>query len=229
MLVKEAYIHIQQGLQSIAAFAYRNVLLPELDYFWNYGTDMFIQLAFPDKYAIQNPEKYQDVQASLDDLRALEVLGASNTLLSKTIGSYTVNYITLPNDYRHLLNDSTVVKPINCGDETREVPNRLTKTETIKNLLENSVFKTSIESPISHLSGNELLVYNYYKNIKQFDIENIYIDYLKKPQLVSYGNDGSQVIQFPDQVCFKIIKTTIIYIAILSEQNSNKIQQLLKQ
>jgi hypothetical protein len=227
MTVKEAYIYIQQGVQAIASFAYANVQLQELDYNWNYCTDLFIQLAFPDKYAVQKPEKYQDVQASIDDLKILEVLGNTNTLLTTTIGSYPVSYITLPENYRHLLNDSTLVKPLNC-DTTREVPNRLTETEDIKTILENSIFKTSQESPISHLSGNNLYVYNFYKNTKQFDIEAIYMDYLAKPTKVDFGNNGSTVLQFPDQTCFKIIKTAIIYMSIIAEQNPNKIQ-LLKQ
>lgn len=229
MTVKEAYIHLQQGLQNIAAFVYANVELPELDYFWNQGTDIFIQLAFPDKYAIVNPEKYQDVQASVDDLQVLEVLGYTNTIQSILLGKHNAKYITLPIDYRHLLNDVTLVKPVNCTtDETREVANRLTLSGDIKNLLDNSIFKTSINSPISRLSGNNLYVYTTYKGQEQFLVDGIQIDYLKKPDIVSYGIDGSTVIQFPDQVCFKIIKAVLIYMTIVAEQNTSK-TQLLKQ
>jgi hypothetical protein len=227
MTVKEAYIYIQQGLQNIAAFVYSDVLLPELDVFWNEGTNKLIELAFPDESNDNQNKKYQSVQASLDDLRVLEILNHSPTITSEALGSYTTSYITLPSNYRHLLNDTTTVKKIGCETYV-QAPNRLTKSEDIYNLLETSVFKTSVKSPISRLTGNRLYVYQTYKGIKQFDIGAILIDYIKKPDVVAYGSTGNTVLQFPDQVCFKIIDIVLIYIAIVAEQNPNKIQFLSK-
>jgi hypothetical protein len=227
MTVKEAYIYIQQGLQNIAAFVYSDVLLPELDYFWNEGTNKLIELAFPDDFNINPNEKYQMIQASLDDLRVLEVLNYSPTVTNATLGGYLTSYITLPTNYRHLLNDNTLLKKVGCETNTQS-PNRLSKSEDIYNILETSVFKTSVKSPVSRISDNKLYVYKTYKGIKQFDVEGIIIDYLKKPDVVSYGEDGSAIIQFPDQVCFKIINIVLIYIAIVAEQNPNKVQFLSK-
>lgn len=234
MTLKEAYLHLQQGLQTIAAFVYRDVLEDELDYFWNQGTNKFIQLVFPDEdstgeYSRFN-ERYEKIQVTLDDLRVLEILGYNLVGLSDfTFGNYSGKFLPLPINYRHLLNDRTIVKPIDCDtDETREVPNRLTKTNILNNVLENSIYKTSLSSPISHLSGNRLYIYSTYKNKEEFTIENIYFDYLKKPDIVTYGSTGSTILQFPDDVCFKIIDITLIYISIVAEQNPQKIQGLLR-
>lgn len=235
MTVKEAYIHVQQGLQNIAAFVNRDIKLPELDYFWNQATDTFITLCVPDENKeLMMPkntiEKYSDVQASLDDLRVLEILGYTVSPLSTfTESTYTGKSITIPANYRHLLNDKTKVQPIGCSaDKARVVPNRLTKRQDFDNVLENKYYKTDAESPVSSLSLNALKVYDSYKGVKQFDILDIYMDYLKNPAVVAYGVDGSSVLEFPNNVCFKIIKTTLIYISIVSEQNPNKIQLLEK-
>lgn len=227
MTVKEAYIYIQQGLQNIAAFVYSDVLLPELDVFWNEGTNKLIELAFPDDFNKTPNEKYQMIQASLDDLRVLEIINHSPSITSSTLGAYLTSYITLPADYRHLLNDNTLLKKVGCTSNT-QAPNRLTKSEDIYNILETSVFATSVKSPVSRLIGDKLYVYQTYKGVKQFDVEGIIIDYIKKPDVVAYGASGSATLQFPDQVCFKIIDIVLIYIAIVAEQNPNKVQFLTK-
>lgn len=237
MTVKEAYIHIQQGLQNIAAFVNADIQLPELDYFFNQGVSKFVELAFPDEDDNKNPskrnEKYAGIQATLDDLRVLEILGYNKNsgvgiFNDFTIGKNSGKSLSFPTNYRHLLNDRAVVIPLNCAStEAREVPNRLTQSDILPNILDSSYYKTDKESPISRLSGNILYVYNTYNNKVQFTIDNIYIDYIKKPDTVSYGVNGATVLQFPDHVCFKIIEVVLIYIEIVSEQNPQKIQQLL--
>jgi hypothetical protein len=232
MLLHEAYIHVQQGLQNIAAFVYRNVELPELDYFWNKGTDKFIHLAIPNLDDDVRDERFSSIQASLDDLRVLTVRNASLVSLSNeiTTGGYTYKQGILPTEYRHLLNDRTIVSPVvPCNPaKTAEVPNRLTKQDNLFNILENSLHKTSINSPVSKIDGNILTVYNTYKGQKQFNIENVLIDYIKAPVKVAYSTPTNPTLEFPDNVCFKIIDTTLLYIMKVSEQNPNKIQFLSK-
>lgn len=227
MTVKELYIHINQGLQNIAAFVNMDIDKRELDYHVNHIVDKFIKLVFPDERDIYPNEEYSKIQASADDLRVLEVNDFTPSMTVFTSGGYTGKKITLPADYRHLLNDRTVVKPLNCvTTDIIEVPNRLTKGDLIKNVLENHIHKTSVESPVSRLTGNELLVYSSFRNKPQFTIENIIIDYIKKPANIAYGADGSSIIEFPDQVCHKLVDLAVIYISKISEQNPNKIQFL---
>lgn len=227
MTVKELYIHINQGLQNIAAFVNMDIDKRELDYHINHVVDKFIKLVFPDEKDIYPNEDYSKIQASLDDLRVLEVNDYTPSMTVFTSGGYTGKKITLPTNYRHLINDRTIVKPLTCTiDRVIESPNRLSRASLIKNILENSTTRTYIESPVSRLSGNELLVYDSYKGKQQFNIENIVIDYLKKPNVISYGVDGSTVIEFPDQVCHKLVDLAVIYISKISEQNPNKINFL---
>lgn len=227
MTVLEAYIHLQQRLQNIAAFVNREIDEREMDYIWSGSTDRLLRLIVPSDSDKDENDKYSNIQASLDDIRVLEVLGQSGTLTSFTQGTYTGKKVDLPANYRHLLNDRTLVHPLTCATGVNyEVPNRLTKSDPLFNILDSKLYCTTAESPVSRLSGNTLHVYNTYRGIKQFDIENIYFDYLKKPAAVAYGANGSSTIEFPDNVCFKILDIAAIYAAIIAEQNPNKIQFL---
>lgn len=235
MTTKEAYIHIQQGLQKLAAFVYADVKIPELDYFFNQGISKFIELVYPDiDDDASNPERraeaYSKIQASVDDLRVLEVNSYTSTLTPFTQGGYSGISLTFPDNYRHLLNDRTLAESVNCNiNATREVPNRLTKRQNLFNVLENYYHKTSFDSPVSVIDNNTIKIYNTYKGVKQFEVKNIFIDYLRKPTTVAYGVNGSTVLEFPDHVCFKIIEVTLIYISIVIEKNPNVVQQLQRQ
>ena len=231
MLLQEAYIHVQQRLQNISAFVYKDVRPTEIDYFWKGGTYMFIKLAVP---ALDNSipdQKYSTIQASLDDLRAITVNNTGITSPTEaTSGGYTYVAGTLPADYLHLLNSRSITQPVNCTtDGTREVTNRLTKLDLVFDLLENSIYKTDVLSPISKLVGNTLTVYNSYRGTKLFTVSNVIIDYLRKPTIYTYANDSGTTLEFPDNVCFKIIDTVAIYMAIIAEQNPQKIQFLASQ
>ncbi len=228
MTLHEAYVHVQQGLQNIAAFVNKNVETWELDFFWQKGTNKFIKIAVPNIDDTRIEEEYEGIQASLDDLRVLVVGNTAITLGSETtFGGYTYKAGSLPATYRHLLNDRTKVSPVNCTTtETREVPNRLTKHQDLFNILENSLQKTTIASPVSKIEGSNIVVYNSYKGVKQFNIEALYIDYLKKPTIYTYATDSGTTLEFPDDVCFKIIDTTLLYMMKVAEQNPTKIQLL---
>ncbi len=235
MKVKESYIHIQQGLQQLAAFVYADIQLKELDLFVNQGISKFIELVYPDiDDDASNPERrneaYSKIQASVDDLRVLEVNGYTSTISDFTTGTYKGKKLTLPANYRHLLNDRCIVSPLNCATTvTAEVPNRLSKRQNLFNILDSNIHRTHIESPISVLTPTEIQVYNTFKGNKIFDINSIYIDYLKKPDTVAYGSSGDTDLQFPDHVCYKIIETIIIYISIVIEKNPNTIELLKRQ
>jgi hypothetical protein len=231
MTLHEAYIHVQQGLQNIAAFVYKNVELPELDYFWEKGTDKFIKLAFPNIDDERKDEVFEGIQASLDDLRAITVGNTPITLSAEaTFGGYTFRSGPLPATYKHLLNDRTIVSPVNCTTtETREVPNRLTEHDSVFNILENSLNKTAIASPVSKIEGSTITVYNSYKGIKQFTIVGVNIDFVRKPTKYTYATHANTTLEFPDDVCFKIIDTTLLYMMKVAEQNPNKIQFLTRE
>lgn len=246
MILREAYTHLQQGLQNIAAFVGRDWETWELDWLWYNGTNKYIKLVFPDKEDTRDNEKYSDVQASLDNLRALIVTNYNITPLTElTESGYVVYKGLLPkpvnnnnfllSSYRHLLNDRVIVSPIDCVDnETRPVPNRLTPQDDLYNILENPLHRTNVESPVSVITGNNITVFASYRGKKLFNVVSLYIDYLKQPIKYEYGSANTAInataeLEFSEEVVFSIIKTTLIYAAVLAEQNPNKIQLISQQ
>lgn len=225
MTVKDAYLNIEQGLQNIAAFVYTDIQKPEMDLVWNFITNVFISLIFmsdEERVTIENIQ-FQEVQATLDDLRELQVKDYSATLTVVSRGKSAA----LPENYLHILRTRTIVgKMCNNVLQTRSRTNRILPSETIEDSLDNIIFKTSTNSPISFLNANELLVYNQFRDVEQFTIEGVYIDYLKKPAIVAYGVDGGDILELPDATCYKLIRICIKYLSIVSEQNQNKINNL---
>jgi len=246
MILRDAYIHLQQGLQNIAAFVSRDWETWELDWLWHNGTNKYISLVFPNKEDTRENEKYSDIQASLDNLRALIVSNHLVTPLSKTTESgYVVYKGVLPKptnnpnfkqaSYRHLLNDRSIVLPTGCADDKElPQPNRLTEQDELYNILENRLYRTVPESPVSTITGNTITVYASYKGKELFTVKELYIDYIKQPIKYEYGSVDNTInataeIEFPEEVVFQIIKTTLLYASVLAEQNPNKIQLIAQQ
>lgn len=225
MIVKDAYINILQGLQNIAAFVNSDVQLPELDVYWNEMTYKFIELVFMSSELRKDSENldFQEIQASLDDLKNVTVKDASLALTVFAKGKYG----TLPNDYNHLVSDRTLVAKT-CGKvlQTKESQNRLTGSEDLNNWIDNYTFKTNSESPISSLNVNSLYVYSFFRGKQLFDINQILIDYVRNPVNVAFtnnGGNGAQILELPNATCYKIIRMCIIYISKITQQPQQKI------
>lgn len=225
MIVKDAYINVQQGLQNIAAFVYKNVKLEELDYFWNHVTALFVEYYFlpEDKRRGIEFTELEQIQANVDDLKVLIV--PNNTLTPLTTFDEG-KYAAFPSNYLHLVSDCTLIDKTCYVGSTKtvkkiKVQNRLQKTEELRNVLDNTLAKSVIDSPVSHIAGNNIYVYE-----NNFTVAGIVIDYYKKPTLISYGSTGSTVLEFPDITCRKIINLVILYISKVTQQDPNKIQNL---
>lgn len=229
MTLQDAYIHLQQGLQTIAAFVGRSYETWQMDYLWYTGTNKFVDLCIPNKEDMRPDEKYSDIQASIDDLRAITVANATPNVTKHTEGGYTVYKISLPTNYRHLINDRSITLGIGCTGNGGVVPNRLVEQDDLYNILENKLYKTVASSPVSKIDDNKLYVYASYKGVEQFTVNAIFIDYIKNPTKYTFATDSGTTIEFPENVVFKIIKTTLIYAATIAEQNPNKIQLLERQ
>jgi hypothetical protein len=246
MTLQEAYIHLQQGLQNIAAFVGRDWETWELDWLWYSGTNKFIRLVFPDREDLRENERYSDIQTSLDNLRAITVVNHQITPLTEsTINGYTLFTGSLPKptnnpnflqpSYRHLLNSRSIVLLIGCKNgEEQTIPNRLVEQDELYNQLENPIYKTVSESPISSIYGDTITVFASYKGKKLFNVKQLFIDYIKQPIKYEYSSNDTNInasaqIEFPEEVVFQIIKTTLIYASVLAEQNPNKIQLIAQQ
>lgn len=224
----ELHIHIQLGLQNVNVFQYAGIQREEFDLVINRTIDKIIQKAFrPEDVPPQEKQdlelyfdKYQFTQ---DDFKVLKVKDDITTVTPFRRGVLR----SLPSDYRHLINDRTIISK-ECYEDgvkvtkSKEVPNRLTKTEDIYTILENPFITTKEESPLSELVDNELRVYTDDK----FTVTNIIIDYCKEPAVVDTVNFPNQDLEFSNPTCYKIADFAISYLAKITEQPQQKIVNL---
>jgi hypothetical protein len=103
---------------------------------------------------------------------------------------------------------------------TKKVPNRLTKSENIGNILNNSLTKSNFKSPVSELIGNTLTVYAD----SSFKLSQICITYVRLPKKVSYYNDIT--IEFPEDVQYYLVDKVVQHISIRIEESQQKIVNL---
>lgn len=261
MTIQQIHIEIEQGLQNIGIFEYADMLHDEIDIAINAVVYKEIRSLWYDIDEKRDSKNFENNQFHTDFLRLLKVKNCQTPV--KTTDGYK---ITLPNDYLHLISDTTNVIAKECkgkvvttleigkwyratgdvlsngiwykkcdyfkatgtdvyGDSVEEVPtsvrtNRLTKSEDLPTILQNSFTKSNFKSPVSELVGNELFVYS-----KNFDVAEICINYLKKPTNVNFFTNTS-LVEFNDDIQKYIIEKTIQHLAIRSEQNQQKIVNL---
>ncbi len=209
MTIKEAHILIEQGLQNLSSFAYRDILPEEKDIAIDKTTYDFIRAVFKPDTANND---FQDHQITTDDLRVLEEKDYSIDVVSFKDG-YKAEF---PSNYIHLISDRSVVVT-ECGD--KEFENRVIKSEKLRPVLGDSWTKTVPNSPVSNESGNFLYVYT-----DNFTIKKVYIDYIRKPRKVSLANDVNP--ELPDNVMHVIIDKTILRLSKVTEQPQQKIINL---
>lgn len=223
MTVLQFHILLEQMLQQMGNFSYDDLEREEVDVAINYGFDKAIRHYLSPKddrqAASASKDGFEDIQLTLDDLRMIKVedvslAGLVNVGTTKTRGN-------LPDGYRGLINDRSVVKLPDC--DAIEKPNRLTDSEIVKNLLETELGGTNAESPISTMSDNRLTVYR-----KGFDVTDIVIDYYKKPAKVDYNApaNGAGVIEFPDSTCYKFADKLVVILSSWLEQPQLKVEYL---
>lgn len=107
-------------------------------------------------------------------------LVVDNTLVTQT-SQITKNYTT------------------HTGSSPKAVANRLIPSSKIQELLGTAFFKTSVLSPISELSGNNLYVYAD----DSFIVTNTRVTYIKEPQVISLdlGTDCDLAADFHQTIC----------------------------
>lgn len=225
---------VEQGLQNIAAFVNSSFLPEEMDIHANWSINQFIDELFtpPQSRSLNTRQGQIDIsdlskvlessQLTIDDLRVLELLlELVPTVVTDT--PENKNIINLPTDYNHLVRDYSRITYVCAGaNKIDKVENRLTKSEDLGSILKNPFTKTRRESPVSNMTGNTLVVYS-----RNFTINNVGIVYSKKPIEIDVTNNPNTVMEFPDNVCYKLAKATVVWLAIVSEQNPQKIANLI--
>jgi hypothetical protein len=224
----ELHVYIQQGLQNVNVFQYADICQEEFDLHIMRTIYKLIQKVFrpadkPPKEQRELELIYEQFQFTQDDFKILKI---KDTQLNVSSISRGVS-APLPANYLHLINDRSIVQ-ITChenGEEvikTKEIPNRLLKSEDLYTLLEDPFEDTVKDTPVSELEGNNIRVYTDGK----FTVNSINIDYLRKPIAINTLVNPVQQVEFPEQMCHKIAEYCIIYLAKITEQAQEKIANL---
>jgi hypothetical protein len=230
MTVKGAYENILRELRKAKA---PSLHLDDYNYFINKGIQEYIN----ERY-----NKFQVSQQITDDISPLIVpntfIISNNTgyyssnpavILNITTGKrYSSDFIKFPapDNYWHMVgtNVTTVAKfPYKCYPKGHEdtKPSKKLNSHTANGIINNAYLKPSA-SRVFHdftdgSAGSVLpnLTF-YYGDSKKFNITEVSLDYLKKPEVVNLtvGQrdvpvDTSAVLEFPEYVCNEIIKRVV--------------------
>ncbi|KKN88647.1 hypothetical protein LCGC14_0245380 [marine sediment metagenome] len=154
----------------------------------NDAQDLFIKETFE--------KQFEKAQPELDDLRTLMVVDHEVANLTEDTAAKLWEG-DLPDNYRHLIADST--KTVYCSS-TDTYANRLIRSEFLREVLTFTYSKTAFDSPVSNIHGAKIRVY-----YSDFVISTVYIDYIKIPLEISV----SQACELPESVHPEIVKKAI--------------------
>lgn len=177
---QEMHIGFRLGYANINANKPKSFLPQEIDVLLNKSYNAFVE-SFA-KPIPNNPDKFTDTQRSLDGIRTL--LKEANTISG---GTLTLSHpdggrvsIVFPNDYLHLVDDSSDTKTV-CKTFNKQ-PNRLFASSIVNTILNSYLYGTNVFSPVSEVLNNTLYVYK-----SGFSIENVYIKYIRKYNPIGEG------------------------------------------
>jgi hypothetical protein len=217
----------------------------ELDGYINEAIDLFVSQRFNKFLEVSRQNLgFEEVQKRLDDLRTLLVTRHS---ISPIEINTTFNFASgqFPNNYRFLVSNITEVYYSSCKEigytltpdftldeasltngANKISKNRLKSTEVLDDDLSISFSKTHFNSPIARVRDNFIEV--YFEN-KKFIPKKIYINYIRKPQVVNLSL--SRNCDLADHTHREIVKmaTDIILEIIERRERSIDVRSLSKE
>lgn len=230
----EVHTLISQGLQTFGSFILEDWKPEEIDIQYNAR-----KLDFIDDILIRaKGAGYQDSQRLLDNIRQLQVKNHELTPLPfATIDN--VYEVTFPNNpkYLHLIKSRSKVK-YKCVENGKEitkkevVTNRLVDDDQLDLILQDSFAKTSKQNPVTVISGNKLYIYTD----GTFELDNVYIDYLKEPNKMvlaldnngDYDSGNSVSCEFNSSTQLIIANKVVSYLSSITPRDGNKFQNLVQ-
>lgn len=142
-------------------------------------------------------------------------------VLSGTISynevTYTENetFIGISGQDKYTIVDTSI--KVNIAElEYRTFRNRIMSSSYVFQAMENSLYKTKINSPLGEISKNKIILH-----LEGFEIDSLEIVYCRKPIEVSFEDNIG--LEFPEDVCYDIINAVVTSLSISSEQNQQKI------
>lgn len=254
MNIKQMHIEIEQGVQNLGVFAYADQSHEALDIAIESCTYELIQSSFFPNDSFENSQWSSDLLRVLKTTSELSPLTFSNGYYVDLpanylhlISDYSVVYTDC---YKKIISHPEVLKVGSLykavGDvrigatwfedgkifkyvsgafygSVKEVPtkrvlNRLTNSEDLANVLDNNYSKTIAISPVSELFGGQLRVW-----VDGFNVTSVELNYIRKPVKTVYPTVDCEL---PDNVTKIIIENVVKRIAIRTEQNQQKINNL---
>lgn len=229
--IQDVHRLIEQGVQKMGFFAYKDLETEEIDLQINATianlVNGILDKSFGRALKINEEQGFQKDQVTLDNLRALHVGNALMTLNSADVDQVA---FTLPNNYLHYIK-ATVTLSYECYDngvkktETKKVDVRISPSQY--DLRNNPLYKTGIDSPLGEIIGSGVFIFKD----STFNITEARLTYIREPATVKYAKDidgnydsiNSVQIDLDASLHQMIVDMTVIKISTILENPQQKI------
>jgi hypothetical protein len=196
MNIIEMHYELDVRLNDIQSLNYNNLQIAEKDVYFNRGQIQLIN----NKYGINNTttKGFESNQKRIEDLKTLLVKGYANPLIPTLIDSqkYIYRYDLNNLDKKYLYYISSMLT-ITKGACSLNVPLIITEHDDIYTSLLDDNYSPSFEWMYVPANFSEQYIYVYTNN--EFSLGNLYLDYLRYPKKIYYGNyndiDGNLLAQ----------------------------------
>lgn len=192
MTVKEMHYDLSLRLDKLDSLHYDNILIPERDVYLNRAQIMLIK----QRYGINNNYMvgFEENQKRIEDLKILLVKSCNdesicespiNALLSDTSnGLYVFNLNDLSKG-KYMVYISSYITARKKTCEVNIVP-KITQHDDLYISLADNNYSPSFEWKYLPIVFSEHYIYAYTNN--EFTIHKMYVDYLRYPKDIRYGN-----------------------------------------
>lgn len=180
MNIKEMHYDLNFKLNKIDSAQYKNLKVPEKDWALNESIEIYTKNIAQPRFS--QVTGFEINQRNIDDIRTLVIDNKPLTLVDNNDGTY---YAELPTDYLFYVASRVSLKKGKClKSDVRCI------TRTHGDRFQDSTFD------ISNFEWEDINITFYDKGIKiytdgTFSVENIKIDYVKKPNRVHNAEDFS--------------------------------------
>lgn len=224
MTIQEMHYDLKLRLDKLDSLNYDNILEPERDIYLNRAQITLIK----QRYGLNNLYNagFEQSQKRVEDLKMLLVKSCNNTTLceSPLIPSYTDNikgiYTYNLNNLtkgKYLIFSSAYIKAFKKGCEIDITPS-FSEHDDLYGSLINPKYKPSFEWMYLPIVFSENYIYAYTNN--EFQIGKMFLDYLRYPREMHYGNysDENGILipeascELPDFLHYEILDLAEVYI-----------------
>jgi len=206
MTVKEMHYELSLRLDKLDSLHYDNLLSPEKDVYLNRAQIMLVK----QRYGINNNYSlgFEENQKRIEDLKVLLVKSCNNatvcenpitaSLMDSIKGIYTFNLNDLTKGkYMVYISSYITANKENC---TLDIVPKVTQHDDLYNSLFDNNYSPSFEWKYLPIVFSENYIYAYTNN--EFQINSIYIDYLRYPVEIRYGDYADELGNtIPEQSC----------------------------